>query len=309
MTRFHPGKPRWSLLLAATLALGCGEVRGRRLIQKGNQLFRDGQYAAAVAMFRQAERFMPDSWLLWLNEGYTCRQMMIPGAKTPENEAAVQCALDAFTRVRTLRPQDQRGPALFVQTLFDAERYDALSRMYRERVGRNPADEEAINGLVQVYSRWPGHMDEALEWYQKKAELKAHDPEAQYAVGVYVWQQLFAKGGGADKVAYDPRPVPGQKKVAPPPFAPGDIVGQQRVDMSDIGIQHLEKAVQLRPGYQEAIAYLILLYRQKSYAYFDDAIAWQKSIDTAMTWRDRTTASAGKPTTPTTTTTTAPPTE
>jgi tetratricopeptide (TPR) repeat protein len=284
------------LLLGAPLLVGCNQVRGRRLIQKGNQLFHDGQYAEAIATFRQAEGYLPDAWQLWLNEGTTCRQMMVPGAKTPENEAAVKCALDAFTRMRALRPDDQRGPALYVQTLFDAERYDVLARMYRERAERNPSDEEAVNGLIQVYARWGGHLDDALLWYQKKADLKAQDPEAQYAVGVYVWQQLFAKGGGADKAGYDPRIPPGQKKPAAPPptFAGDDLVGQQRVDLADVGIKYLERAVQLRPAYSEAMAYLNLLYRQRSFALFDQPAEWQKSVDKAMQWRDKMAVAVGK---------------
>ena len=283
------------LLVGAQLLSGCNQVRGRRLIQKGNQLFHEGQYAEAVATFHQAEQYLPDAWQLWLNEGTTCRQMMVPGAKTPENEAAVQCALDAFTRMRALRPQDLRGPALYVQTLFDAERYEVLARMYRERADRNPADEEAVNGLIQVYARWGGHMSDALTWYGKKADLKAQDPEAQYAVGVYVWQQLFARGGGADKAGYDPRIQPGQKKAPPaPPFAGDDLVGQQRIDMADEGIKYLERAVQLRPAYSEAMAYLNLLYRQRSYALFDQPAEWQKSVDKAMEWRDKTAVAVGK---------------
>jgi tetratricopeptide (TPR) repeat protein len=268
---------------------GCDQVRGRRLIQKGNQLFHEGQYAAALSTFRQAETFLPDSWQLWLNEGTTCRQMMVPGAKTRENDKAVQCALDSFARLRQLRPQDQRGPALHLQTLFDAERYGVLAGLYRERIDRSPIDEEALNGLIQVYARWKGHEDDALGWYEKKADLKAKDPEAQYAVGVYVWQRLFTKGGGADKAAYDPRPAPGQKKpaAAPSAFAADDIVGQQRIDLADDGIKYLERAVALRPAYHEAMAYLTLLYRQRSYASFDQPADWQRSVDKSIDWRDR----------------------
>lgn len=301
MSRAGLGRISWFarvaavLLVSAPLLAGCDQVRGRRLIQRGNQQFHEGQYAEAVATFRQAEQYLPDAWQLWLNEGTTCRQMMVPGAKTPENEAAVQCALTAFTRMRTLRPQDLRGPALYVQTLFDAERYDGLARMYQERAQRDPSDEEAVNGLIQVYARWGGHLDDALTWYQKKADLKPHDPEAQYAVGVYIWQQLFAKGGGADKAGYDPRLQPGQKNVAPPPpFAGSDLVGQQRVDLADTGIKYLERAVQLRPAYGEAMAYLNLLYRQRSFALFDQPAEWQKSVDKSMQWRDKMAVAVGK---------------
>lgn len=283
------------VLLSAHLVGGCDQVRGRRLVQKANQQYHQGEYAAAVATFHEAEQFLPSTWQLWLNEGTACRQLMVPGAKTPENDKAADCAMSAFTRMGQLNPQDQRGPALYLQTLFDAERFDTLATMYRERAARNPADEEAINGLVQVYSRWTGHMNDALTWYQKKADLKAADPEAQYAVGVYVWQQLFARGGGADKAAYDPRPQPGMKNAPQPPaFAPGDIVGQSRAELADAGLKYLERAVALRSSYIEAMAYLNLLYRQRSYAFLDQPAEWQKSVDKAMEWRDKAALAVGK---------------
>ncbi|MGC4094171.1 MAG: hypothetical protein QM756_40920 [Polyangiaceae bacterium] len=279
-------------------SVGCSEVRGRRLLQKGNQAYRDGQYKEAVAMFKEAEEFVPNLWLLWLNKGYTCREMLIPGAKTPENDAAVKCALTSFKRLQELNPTDSRGPALYVQTLFDADEYQTLAQMYEARVQKKANDEEALNGLIQVYSKWPDHTQQALDWYKKKAEAKSTDAEAQYAVGVFIWQQLFTKGGGADKSAFDPRPDPDdrrrRKKVLPTNL-PGDVTGADRIKAADEGIRYLERAVELRPKYQEAMTYLNLLYRQKSFALFERPDEWQKCVDKAIEWRDRSLTAAGKP--------------
>jgi tetratricopeptide (TPR) repeat protein len=283
--------------LAAATLCGCGELRGRRLIQRANQLYRDGQYKEAVAMFREAEQFVPDYWMLWLNMGYTCQQMVVPGAKTPENDSAIQCALQSFQRLQTLKPSDPRGSALYVQTLFDTEQYEPLAGMYQKRFEKDPNDEEALNGLVQVFSKWPGHLSDAIAWYHKKAERKASDAEAQYSAGVYVWQQLFAKGGGADKAQFDPRPDPNKPnsdKVAPA-FAEGDIVGEQRAELADLGIKDLERAIELRPRYHEATVYLSLIYRQKSFAHFDRPDEWQKCIDKASEWREKTLQLTGQP--------------
>jgi tetratricopeptide (TPR) repeat protein len=276
---------------------GCAEVRGRRRIQKANQLYREGQYKEAVAMFHEAEQFVPDFWVLWINMGYTCRQMLVPGAKTPENSGATRCALEAFQRLGQLRPSDPRGPALYEQTLFETDQYEALAKMYTQRVEQNPSDEQALNGLIQVYSKWPEHTGDAVAWYRKKADLKPGDAEAQYGVGVFIWHELFAKGGGADKAAFDPRPDPSNKKQpkTPPPSSPDDIVGARRIELGDIGIRYLERALEQRSKYHEAMTYLNLLYRQKSYAYFDDPDQWQKCVDKATEWRDKTLVTLGKP--------------
>src|SRR4029453_8042701 len=108
-----------------------------------------------------------------------------------------------------------------------------------------------------------------LEWYTRKAEVQSKDPEAAYAVGQFIWTQLMQKGGGPDFQRFDPRIDPNhpRERKIPPPNAYGDIVGQQRVDLSDTGIKFLENAVVLRPKYHEAMTYANLLYRQKAFAY------------------------------------------
>ncbi len=263
-------------------------MRGRRLVQQGNRHYRDGQYKEAVAKFDEAAAFVPSLPQLWLNKGYTCRQILVPGSKTPETQQAAKCAKEALSRYRDLVPQDPRGEQLYVQTLFDNDEFEELAKMYEERFKRNPRDLEAIGGLIQVYTKW-NKLDETLEWYDRKAELLSNDAEAQYGAGVFIYNQLFQKGGAPEKSTFDPRPDPNQpkkkqeKKVAPP-FAFGDIVSQQRVDLADKGIKYLEKAVALRPKYHEAMTYANLLYRQKSFAYFDYPDDWQKCINEAMKW-------------------------
>lgn len=290
-------------LLAGTGTLtGCNEVRGRHRIQEANALYREGNYKDAVAAFEDAEKLVPDLPVLWLNKGYTCRQLIVPGTKTPESVAASTCALNAFKRYKELKPTDERGDLLYLQTLFDSDEFEALASMYQDRYKANPKDLEAVQGLMQVYTKW-NKTEDALQWYRVAADLRPTDAEAQYAVGVFLYNQLQQKGGGPDKQMYDPRvdpnaaaaPKPKGKGKAPAPaakvapsFAYGDIVGQQRVDYADEGIKYLEKAVALRPQYTDAMVYLNLLYRQKSFAFFDAPAEWQKAVDKAEEWKKRT---------------------
>jgi tetratricopeptide (TPR) repeat protein len=294
----------------ATMATGCRELRGRRHVREGNRLYREGHYTEALERYRRAEALAPALPLLWLNEGLTCRQLMIPGARTIENRRAVDCAVAAFGRLKQVAPSDPRGEQMYLQTLFDGDRFEMLVARYGEQLKRNSGDLAAINGIIQVYSRW-NRPEDALAWYQRKAALLSTDAEAQYAVGVFVWQQLYQKGGGPDKASFDPRVDPAdaanaaarahrqkrasrraaaaaaQNRKPPPVFSLGDITGSARVALAGIGIVHLERALALRPSYREAMVYLNLLHRQKSMAYFDQPELWQSSIDTAEQWRRR----------------------
>lgn len=276
------------LFAAAWVVSGCGELSGRRNVRRGNALYKEGRYEEAVRAYEEAERHVPRLPALWLNKGLACRQLILPGTKTPENELAVTCAVEAFSKVKELRPSDPRGDQLYVQTLFDGGRFETLATMYRARVTNDPADLEAVNGLVQVYTsanRW----EEALQWYRRRTQLEPHDPETQYAVGVFLWQQLAQRGGGPDKAAFDPRPDPDKPKELkmPPLFGEADIAGPERVRLADLGIGHLEKALSLRPKYPEAMTYLNLLYRQKSFAFFFQPAKWQACIDEAIRWQQR----------------------
>jgi tetratricopeptide (TPR) repeat protein len=280
---------RWSLalgfLVLCSSSFGCSELRGRRKIREGNQLYREGRFGDAVAAYRVAERLIPGFWLLWLNEGLTCRQMMIPGSRSAENDGAVTCALHAFANMKRLRPADARGDQLYVQTLFDADRFSELAAMYQARLRVNPGDRSALNELILTYTRWNRPQD-ALLWTERRAVLEPHNAEAQYSVGVLIWSQLFQKGGGPEMAAFDPRPgSDGAAAKIPPAPGLGDILGSERLRLADLGIAYLTKALAERPRYRDAMVYLSLLYRQKSFAFFKEPAAWQACIDAAERWR------------------------
>lgn len=266
----------------AVTSFGCSELRARQLGREGNRHFREGNYRAAIDAYAAAQRLHPLP-VVAFNQGLACRQLMLPGAKTPENERAVQCALGAFSQLKRLTPADPRAEQLYQQTLFDADRFERLAEIYTQQLGAKPGDPAALNALVQVYLRW-GRWDEALRWTIERAERNATDAEAHYAVGVLVYGRLFEKGGGPDKSTFDPRPQGSDAKL-PPPIVSGDITGEERARLAELGVSHLKRALQLRPSYADALIYLGLLYRQKSFAYFDRPAEWQKAVDAAEDYR------------------------
>src|ERR1700743_1594647 len=115
-----------SALLALAVLPSCTQVRGRKRIQEANELYRRGKYADAVARFEEAEAFVPELPTLWLNKGYTCRQLIAPGGRDPESQRAAACALDAFKRLAEADPRDTRAAELTLQTWFDVGDYQDL---------------------------------------------------------------------------------------------------------------------------------------------------------------------------------------
>lgn len=271
-------------IVFVTLALpSCAELGGRSHAREGNRHYIEGNYARAAKEYARAEELLPTLSVITFNHGLACRQMMIPGAKTPENEAATRCALEAFAKLKQTRPDDPRGEQLYLQTLFDADRYDDLVKHYQSELEKNPQNLEAINALIQISSR-AERWDESLKWSQRRGEVASHDAEAQYSVGVFIWNRLFQKGGSGERASFNPKADP---KQTPPAFAEGEIVGEERVRLADLGISYLEKALALRPNYRDAMVYLNLLHRQKSLAFFAEPDKWQAALDQALTWQKR----------------------
>jgi tetratricopeptide (TPR) repeat protein len=279
------------------LASGCSELQARRHARAGNGHYLSGDYASAVREYELADEAYPGLHVVALNKGLACRQLMVPGAKSPEQERAVDCALAAFQQMKDLKPEDARGDQLYVQTLFDADRYDALNAMYEAQLKEKPNDLAAINGLISVNSR-ADNWTKALHWSMKRADIDTKDAEAQYAVGVMIHNRLYQKGG-ADKAGYDPRPDPNlspkeQPVKFPPPFTVGDAIGSERVRLADLGVTYLLRALEARPNYREAMGFLGLMYRQKAYAYLERPVEWQACIDSSEEWRRK--ATQGVPT-------------
>ena len=286
-----------ALALALVLLPSCSQVRGRKRIQEANELYHRGKYAEAVSRFEEAEAFVPDLPTLWLNKGYTCRQLIAPGGRDPESRRAADCALDAFKRLAQVAPKDPRATELTLQTWFDIGAYGELETTYLERHRRDPGDLDAVHGLQDVYYKW-GKWEQALEWSKQAAALRPDDAEAQYGVGTFVWQILSAHGGG-DKVAgLTPWPaVAAHPDQSPPPapLGPEDVGGPARVALADEGIAYLQRALARRPRYPEAMTYLSLLWRQKSFGLLADPIAWQAAVDEADDWNKRANVKNGDP--------------
>ncbi len=277
------------MLVWCAATAGCAELRGRKKIQEGNAAYNQGDFAAAVQRFNEAALYVPAMPLLWLNRGYACRELIVPGAAAEVNQKAAQCALQSFKKLRELAPDDSRGDRLYVQTLLDVGEYKTIERTFTLRHERDPQDLDVVLVLEQVFQKM-GRWREALSFYRKAAALRPNDAEAQYAVGTYIWQILQSHGGGAAFGEYDPRPRPEQppgpgsrpSRPAPPPFGPDDIVGPERLALAEEGIHYLGRAIELRPHYPDALTYMGLLYRQQSFALFDDVPAWERAVSQAV---------------------------
>jgi hypothetical protein len=128
----------------------------------------------------------------------------------------------------------------------------------------------AIDGLGSVLYNMAGGppfdpkmMEESKSYHQKHISLKPDDPEPYYWVGVIDWSLAF-RGNREMREDYNKTAKKSISDTDPMPPALAAQFQQKYGTVVDEGIASLQKAIQLREDYDDAMAYLNLMYRQKA---------------------------------------------
>jgi tetratricopeptide (TPR) repeat protein len=226
---------RWKLasmigvLLLAAASSGCDKLKARDHLNKGVVEFRGAHFQAAIDHFQQAVSLDPGllNARMYLAESYF--QLYAPGGQSPDNIKAAHAAIDAFQKVLDV----------------DANNNTAL----------------AYIGLLYYYMP---DLPKAKEYEKKRSEINPNDPEPYYWIGEINWN--LAARNDTQARSGDPKLQQTNAQGDLPPLPPKlrDDVAQKNAALIDEGLQALQKAVDLKPNYNEAMAYLNLLYRQKA---------------------------------------------
>ncbi len=298
------GSARLPALLAAILvcAGGCSQVRGRKQVQEANELYKKGRYTEAVAAYTQAEALVPDLPTLWLNKGYTCRQLIAPGGRDPASKEAAACALSAFRRLGEVAPEDPRAEQLVVQTWFDTDDFAALEAHFLARTRaaseRRRARARAAGGLLQMgpLARRRSRGRSA----RRRCARRMPSPSTRSArssgrccpatAAGRTWRPTIL--GRILRLTAARCWFPRLPRLRRPAVTSAPPCGSS---WPTRGWPTSNARLALRPKYPEAMTYLGLVWRQKSFAYFADPIAWQAQVDEADAWQKRAlTARPGK---------------
>jgi tetratricopeptide (TPR) repeat protein len=225
-----------ALLILVGAASGCNKLKARDLLNKGVAAFKNGQSDAAIEDFKQAKEADPDlmNARLYLATAYA--SLYIPGAPSAENLARGNQAIAEFKEVLDKDPNSLSA-------------IDNLGSIYF-LMGGQPFD--------------PKKFEESKKYHQRHIELKPEDPEPYYWIGVIDWTLAF-RGNGEMRMDYNKNNI--KKQVRDDEPLP-QSVRQAYVDkygsLVDEGISDLQKAISTKSDYDDAMAYLNLLYRRKA---------------------------------------------
>jgi tetratricopeptide (TPR) repeat protein len=234
-------KPHTVFLFAVVVAAvvaggGCDKLRARDKLNKGVQAYKAGQTDLAIEDFKTAKDLDPGltNARLYLATAYSAQY--IPGAPSPENIRNGQQAAQEFKDILANDPANLSA-------------IDGLGSILYNMAGGPPFD--------------PKMMEESKSYHQKHIQLKPDDPEPYYWVGVIDWSLAF-RGNRDMREEYNKTAKKSIRDTDPAPPALATSFQQKYGTVVDEGIASLQKAMQLRTDYDDAMAYLNLLYRQKA---------------------------------------------
>lgn len=154
---------------------------------------------------------------------------------------------------------------------------------YKKVLQRDPKNINSVKGIASLYFNMK-KFDQAKEYHEKAKQLDPNDPEEYYSIAVIDWTQSYAPRQEARaSLGLKPDEPLKDKKVC-------DSLHARNEAKVDDGIQNLNKALQLRPDYDDAMAYLNLLYREKADLECGNPGARSADLKTADEWVDKTMA-------------------
>ena len=217
-------------------ASGCDKLKARDELNKGVAAYRYGKYDQAIEFFKAAKDYDPTltNARLYLATAYATQY--IPGAPSDENVRMGEAAVKEFKDV--LSADANNIPAI-----------DGTGSILFNMAGTPYTPERFL---------------ESKTYHMKHIALKPEDPEPYYWIGVIDWTlsyraNLVARGNW--RLANAGKPL---KDDDPLPPAVRDTYTKENGQMIDEGIDDLKKAIELRPDYDDAMAYLNLLLRRKA---------------------------------------------
>lgn len=226
-----------ALLILTVGVSGCNKLKARDLLNKGVAAFKAGQSDAAIEDFKRAKEADPAlmNARVYLATAYA--SLYIPGAPSPENKARGEQAIKEFKEILDI---DQNNLSAI----------DGIGSLLFQMAGTPPVDTKGF--------------EESKTYHQRHIQIKPDDPEPYYWIGVIDWTLAF-RGNGEMRLDYNKNNIKKQVKEADP--LPASVRTEYAAKFGPLveeGIGDLQKAISLRPDYDDAMAYLGLLYRRKA---------------------------------------------
>ncbi|MGD0730369.1 MAG: tetratricopeptide repeat protein [Terracidiphilus sp.] len=228
---------------------GCKRLEARDQLNKGVDAYKSQKYEEAIGHFQKATQLDPSLPTAKSYLATALAQNVVPGLDTPDNLKTAQQAID----------------------------------MFQEVLDKDPSDVNSIKQIAGIYFSIK-KLDDAKAWQKKVLAVDPKDPEAAYTVGVIDWTEAHENALKALVPAGFNDDGEGNVKVPKKVMAP---LKDENGPLVDEGLQYLNQAVANRANYDDAMAYLNLIYRRKADVDYGNAAAVKADVAAAEDWRSK----------------------
>ena len=251
--KLHKLAPFAGIVLCAGLTVGCNKLKARDQLNKGVMAFRSAHFPQAVNHFQEAVTLDPTllNAKLFLATAYS--QQYVPGGQSAQNLKMGQLAIDSYGQV----------------------------------LKTDPDNKAALGNIGQIYYEMQ-KFDQAKEYQERLLKIDPNNPETYYWIGVldYIPCNVNWTATRRDLNLLTPKD-PKHPGVLPPlPEKARKELAEKNGTLVEEGMNALQKALQLKPDYLEAMAYLNLMYRQKADLETDNADR-EEDLKQADQWVDK----------------------
>jgi tetratricopeptide (TPR) repeat protein len=228
---------------------GCNRLAARDQLNKGVDAYKSGKYEEAIGHFQKATELDPTLPMAKSYLATALSQNIVPGLDTPENLKTAEQAISIFQEV----------------------------------LSKDPNDVNSLKQIAGIYFNIK-KLDDARTWQKKVLAVDPKDPEAAYTVGVIDWTEAHENALKALVPAGLNDDGEGNIKA---PKKVMDSIKEENAPLVEEALQYLNEAVANRPNYDDAMAYLNLVYRRKADVDFGDASAVKDDMAQAEEWRTK----------------------
>ncbi len=322
-----------ALMVLVVAGTGCNLERAKAAFKDGNRLYKEENYRRAIEDYQRAVELKPDFAEAHFYLASSQQSLYRPGKEDPENKQRLEAAIQHYEKsLETNKADSPSLKQLRLNTL------GALTAMYsdppltnyekalsyaEQLVRDNPNDTKNLFAMANLYEKF-GRVGEAEQTYIKVAEQNPSDAKACGALAAFYNKPLWDETGavfvenqskGARKAKFESAIQTLERCAALDPSDPSGyyklamfywdkayrdpLVGDKEKDaFADRGIGSVDKSLEMKPDYWEAIIAKGLLYRVKAQVatnpkqrkeFLDTAVLLQKQ---AMELRKETQAAA-----------------
>jgi tetratricopeptide (TPR) repeat protein len=266
--------------LGVTLA-GCGylnEVRAMKAFKDGNKAYTASDWRAAAEKYEEASQLDPNNAAIYFYLANSYDNMYRPARKgEPSNDALLTKAVDNYKlaseklteetvpkrslaleflvaaygpdkladptqaepvvkRMIELAPNEPTNYFQLAKIYEDSGEYQLAEETYLKGRDARPNDPTVYMTVAGYYNR-QGDFEKLVENLKKRIELEPQNPEAHYTLATYHW----------DKASRDFR-----------------LSDKEKLTLVLAGIEAVDKALEIKPDYIEAMTYKGLLLRTQA---------------------------------------------